>query len=851
MPIQFNRINVFLLLLAVCALSLTLFPAPTAAQEGLNDLVTLNVSAGYDGYFRGNQWLPLRVEIDNNGDAVSGRVVVRPETSGSAFINTFSTPVDLASGSNQTLFLYVTARGNATRVRVELLNNEGGVVASQDAPLRSVRGNDRLYVVISQAAAGSVIDLAEVFVGGFEAFQANWSLGNLPDRAPALDAVDALLFNDVDTGALSNAQRNALRQWVLNGGHLIVTGGAAWQPTAAGLRDLLPIVPDNSVTVDGAEVEPLLNLGGDYVTELSGDLIVATGELTETGRILSAAERDTVLAARRELGNGTVDYLAVDPNTAPLREWEDRAGLWLSLLSSTDARPSWTHGFSVWDRAAEGVEILPGLNLLPAAIGLVAFLGAYVLLVGPLNYLVLNRLNRREWAWITIPVFILLFTLLARVVGFNLRGNQATLSRLSVIQAWPESDEARIDQIVGLLVPRRDEYSLDVGEERLMRSLPQDDGIAGNVLGGNSRVEIQQTQDFAAVDFLIDASIIRNFNTTGTVPRPDISGQVTLTTRSSSRRSFLQGAITNSSDQPLYDPVLLARDVVYNLGDVIEPGQVVTFDDVTVSGESIPAPSPLEIGVGDEFFFSPSTSYIGSAYYTAFVTSQQSATDILGADVYVDPTGFAAPLNIGEQTLEETRRQAFLNSFIVDQFASTSRGNRVYLAAWGESVPSEDEVLGVGWSPVDTTLYLIELEVEVARSQGDSVLITQDQFTWVSRERGQADLRAAPYQLSVGGENEVVFRFTPLPGAVLSEVDQLTIIADRPQGAGALSDVQLWNWREQLWESVTVDNSGRLFIEDPRPFLGPQNAVEVKVVRTFSGARVDINLLAVEQRGTF
>ena len=36
-------------------------------------------------------------------------------------------------------------------------------------------------------------------------------------------------------------------------------------------------------------------------------------------------------------------------------------------------------------------------------------LGAYILLIGPINYLVLRRLDRREWAWVTMPVLIVVF----------------------------------------------------------------------------------------------------------------------------------------------------------------------------------------------------------------------------------------------------------------------------------------------------------------------------------------------------------------------------------------------------------------------------------------------------------
>mgnify|MGYP000201799177 CR=1 FL=1 len=162
--------------------------------QDVTPLLTLAVSAGYEGLFRENAWFPLLVRAGNDGDDFTGRLVVRPETSGSAFTNAFSAPLDLPSGSRKAVFLYVTARSFATQVRVELLDDaSGAVVASQPAGLRAVLPQDQLHVVISGASAGAV-DLTPIRAGGYGAFQANWTLDNLPDEPAALDAVDTCLL---------------------------------------------------------------------------------------------------------------------------------------------------------------------------------------------------------------------------------------------------------------------------------------------------------------------------------------------------------------------------------------------------------------------------------------------------------------------------------------------------------------------------------------------------------------------------------------------------------------------------------------------------------------------------------
>ena len=55
------------------------------------------------------------------------------------------------------------------------------------------------------------------------------------------------------------------------------------------------------------------------------------------------------------------------------------------------------------------VSNLPSLALPPIG-GLLVLLFGYIVLIGPINYLVLRRLDRREWAWVTMPVLIVVFT---------------------------------------------------------------------------------------------------------------------------------------------------------------------------------------------------------------------------------------------------------------------------------------------------------------------------------------------------------------------------------------------------------------------------------------------------------
>lgn len=834
-----TKLRLFLFCLLIFFSHSALLAAPAA--QTLPGIITLSVEAGFGGNFREYDWLPVIIRASNDGEDVSGHLVVRPETSGAAVTNTFSTPITLPSGARQTVFLYITAHSFASQIRVELIDDGGVVIASQAAGVRSISQQDRLYVVLTQSATGS-IDLTGARLGGFSAFQGNWNVENLPDRAPALDAVNLMLFTDVDSGAISSAQKQALTDWIVSGGHLVVTGGPNWQATAAGLTDLLPLTPEGSATLETlAPLGEWLSLSDSLVSTLDQQTVISTGSLIPEARTLISTPDGDPLLARRFLGEGVVDYLTVDPNTQPLRGWGSLPDLWYALFTTTGSTPGWSHGFGDWEQAARAVEILPGFDPLPDILPLCGFLFAYIALIGPINYAVLSRINRREWAWITIPVFILIFSVASWVFGSNLRGNEATLNRLAVVQTWTDSDRARVEGLIGLLSPRRAPYSLLLENQETLRPIPTA-YVAGNMLarGAQASVDIREAEQFGAVDFTVDASFVAGFHLSGMIDKPPVSGSASVAYDSAiDGQQIVRGSVRNDGDMALNDPVILARGQSLQLNQPLAPGDVATFD-LTLPGEGIAAPSPYLPGSTTPYF-SARTTFAANA-------SEQSVIDILGTESY-DMNLIRRGANV--ETREQQailRQQWLLSSLVNDSYRATGRGDHIYLAGWVDSPPVALDLVGANWSAQNSTVYLIELETELEVPRRE-VVIPPERFTWAVREYlGFAEV--APVELNMQTGEEVVFRFTPLPGAVLDTVSELRIVIENLNVGGRSVPLSLWDWQAETWQTYDVTRDG-LTISRHQRYLGPENAVQVRLVADDIGGYLRIGQVGVEQRGTF
>lgn len=826
-----------LLGLLLIGLSLAGFAPPLqTAPAG----VTLAVSAGFDGSFRENQWMPVFIRASNDGPDVEGNLVVRPETSNNAVGNTFSVPISLPQGARKAVFLYITANSFASQIRIELINNEGVVITAEPATIRSLQPRDQLAVVISQSPSGTV-DLTGVHDGGYSGFQANWLIDNIPDRAAALAPIDTLMFSDIDTGTLSSTQRQAITEWVTTGGHLIITGGGNWQSTAAGLTDLLPLVPDSSTTTENlTPIADWLRFRDD--DPLAAQTVIATGTLDTSAQTLVKTSEDVPLLARRVIGDGAVDYLAANPNDLPLRGWGGLTNLWLTMATSVDARPSWSYGITSWEDASNSVNVLPGVNLLPDILPLCGFLAAYIALIGPLNYLVLNRINRREWAWLTIPIFIVVFSALAWAVGFNLRGNDVTLSRLTVVQTWPDTDQAQTQQLIGLLSPRRAQYTISV-DGAFISPVPYQNLGGSNLLTGNiqTKANIQQTDQFRAANVPVDSSFIAGFSANAVTAKPSVGGQASLAYNDEGLQ-VIRGSVRNDSDVTLNDPVIMVRGQILRLETALEPGDVETFS-MTLSGQGLPNPAPLAYAPGGY------ASYYRYSTYLSRIS--QNIQDVLGlafdAQNYYT---YYQPVNSSPAEQETYRRRLFLSSFMNDSYnVLTGRGNHAYLAGWTSISPLDIALTDATWKTLDTTLYLIQLDVEIVPPTGE-VLVSADQFTWmVESNSNQGDI--APMEIALQPGDDITFRYTPLPSAVLREVTELHVLTDRGNTTARSLPIQIWNWNTNQWEEKTVPNGQDLAIRSPADYLGPQNAVQIRIVADAASGYSRIQNIIVEQRGQF
>jgi len=785
-------------------------PPVAAAPPG----VTLAIHAGFDGTYKDGQWLPVRIAVANDGPDTKGVVRVSVPRSNGASALVITRAVDLPTQSSREVFLYIPTESFLSALTVAFSDGKTDL-ATTSSRVAQVTAGDLIYGVLAGSPSAFNF-LSNIKPSAGAAHVVQLETADLPPEGFAWQSLDVLMVSDVDTGVFSPEQRAALAEWVAAGGRLIVAGGPAWQKTAAGLGALLPLAPAGTQNLtDTASLA-----GFAAAAAPSGPAVVATGSLAPDAVTLVSAGGLPLLISRHS-GFGQVLYLAVDPAFDPLKNWGGLEGLFRNLLSGTAQRPNWAAGLRNWYSARDAINALPGLQL-PSAFEILGFLGLYVIVVGPVNYLVLRRLKRRELAWVTVPALVVVFSLGAYLTGYQLRGGQASLHQLAVVQVWPDSATARVDGLVGIFSPRRTEYDVQFGPGFLARPMPLDSGATG----GNS-FTVQQSDGTLIPAVRMEVGAVEPFVVQGQVPAPAFQADLTLDVNAS--QVTLQGQVTNKSDVALKDTVLLAPGSVQRLGD-LAPGAVANVSLALTAAHATLAT------VDDVLPAQTTTTSSGVSPTPSAPTTptnyDSTIDDILGNTYYYNDR-------------EQFRRYSLLSS-IIDTYSGNVRGNGVYLVGWSNQSPVVVSLANKGFQTVDSSLYLISLQPKLNLSTG-SLAIPPGLMTWMSLDPSPS-VSPTPYDLYLYANTGLSLRFNPAPLLPHDKVQGLVMhLSSYGLTSTSPVNIDLWDFTLNDWVRQAPAAWGDISVTNASRFVGPAGEVQVRAfnptAQQVSIERLDFTLL--------
>jgi hypothetical protein len=300
----------------------------------------MDVRAGFDGAGRVGGWVPLDVQLVNEGSELKAQVEVVVDQPGGrsmfSFVpTTFSLPVVLPRLSNRRFTMEVNLP-NATnnRLTARLVNASGGeLITEQDISMTRVPLGDYFCGVLARDPSTydflAALDLPPPIR---RARTAPLDPATVPEQAELLGSFDCMIIDNAATAQLRPEQLEAIQVWVGTGGLLIEVGGSTWQSTLGSLPpDLLP------VDVNGPTNLNSLSALGDFMDtplDAAGPWLVSNARpRTDRGAHVVVAQDGVPLIVASKQGDGTLMYLAFEPTARNFRQWTGNEALWRYLIT--------------------------------------------------------------------------------------------------------------------------------------------------------------------------------------------------------------------------------------------------------------------------------------------------------------------------------------------------------------------------------------------------------------------------------------------------------------------------------------------------------------------------------------
>ncbi len=530
--------------------------APVAAVEAPAGL-TMEAAVLVDGHARAGSWMAIDIDLTNDGPNLDGELRL---TGGSQGRTRFGTAVDLPTGSHKTYRLYAQPPGFGREMEISLISGTSTVATTKVA--FTLHQPDQLVVGIVAERPGEIISDLDLLPNQANVAPLTVDLGlaDLPERVEAWGILDRLIWQDTDSSQLGPLQLEALRGWVAGGGRLVIVGGTAGPATLSAIPDaLLPYRPGATTDVAPGTLGALLG----EIPAGATDLPALTGTLAGGSALASVGEQ--AVAAERAYGSGNVTLIGFDPTASWLAGTPQAEGLWRRLLP---ARAAGAPVIGDDSQIVSAASQLPSLAL-PQIEVLIAILGAYILLIGPINYLVLRRLDKREWAWITMPLLIVAFAVGAYGFGTFLRGSDLIVNEVAIVRGAPGTTEGTAQAYLGVFSPARDTYQLRVPGGALLSSPISGDFFGGD--GTSASLDVLQGDPARVRDLAVGFGTLRTIRAETAVVVPLVQADLRL------EDGRLRGTVTNGSDETLQKPAVVLGGTVATLTD-LAPGATATVD---------------------------------------------------------------------------------------------------------------------------------------------------------------------------------------------------------------------------------------------------------------------------------
>lgn len=524
--------------------------------------VTMSASVGFNGFYNKYNWVPVELVLKNPGPTTDAVVRVDVDDAFDATRNAAATlewGVKLVHGKTVTREISVPGwvidsngtiecwTGSHLAASVRLSGNELGRVAF--AAVLSDHPQSAQFLTGSTDGSGGLPMLPLAIRPSLLSVQAN-----------LLSGLAAVVTAPGQLAKLDVAHQTALLHWLKLGGLLIVTGTDPQEPDWNGA---LPLLPGPAEKYRGQDLARFAGIA----SAPSQPLITKSSGIRPEAQVWAGTTIDPLIASL-QVGRGMVVQTAFAPSQSALLTWPNNASLWTEVFGQgkTDKVSALPPALTAQPlgslASASGVLAplrVPSLRLWGSVFGI------YVILVGPILFLILRRLRAEPWAWLILPLISVVTTVVMYGFGLSERPSGLLTDGVGVLDLIGNGVAESVS-VRSFTAPVSSAVALATDKDSAVLPLVQGDSRRVDTVtvehGKQTVVQIHHSGRWVVHDILASGTL---------------SNQGSIELHLGSDAGSLSGTVVNATPYLLNSVALCWDGHLYELGN-LNAGQSITVD---------------------------------------------------------------------------------------------------------------------------------------------------------------------------------------------------------------------------------------------------------------------------------
>lgn len=403
-----------------------------------NSSITMKVSYGIQGNFKGSTSVPLNIEVENTGENIEGQLEVRVPSNTPNTYDAFVSEVNIGANEKRTVTIPINLPENDSKLMVVLKQGEN--IVKQNTVLVSngrVGEADMFMGILTDDFNGLTIRFLDFNSLNNsnnkrgdrinKTISVPLELDYLLSSSKNISPLDVIVINNYNISNLKREQYENLSTWVENGGVLVIGSG------------------ENAPKTIGSIDKEFFNITYNGTKDINGYTLAKLNLKDSTVKL---QEGEDPLIYQMNKGQGKVYISTFDLGNKTIATKDKIMNVWKECLGHDFLEKNNVSSRNGGNFVPYGIEEIsrnvPYRETFNMGLLIILFI-SYALIVGIIIYLIMKKLNKREWLWGIIPAIAIAFSLSLYILGSSTRIKDVVLNQINIVT----SDKNGTSQVVG------------------------------------------------------------------------------------------------------------------------------------------------------------------------------------------------------------------------------------------------------------------------------------------------------------------------------------------------------------------------------------------------------------------